>query len=717
MTPARFIRQLPPWVVNGVTVTLGLALVQGAIYRMAGAQAAQIAIASAVCASLADVVTTPDRVSRRVLAAALASTVSATLFLALRPFGALLIPGVTLIIFGVMLLLSWGPKAGSVAFAAALSLVFAISTPVSQVLAWDRFLSGLAGSAAYWAWAVLTARLLQPSWRRLALAATAEGLADLLAAIARQIGEPVGATWQSGILDQESALADRLQNARDLVFGNDAGPHAHRETALLLHLIDLRDLAMASNLEAGASPASDMERHRAELLARVIAQISGALRAVGGQLRTGRTANVDSDAAASLRAAVDELDATAAVEGGGATRGAGSLLRSKLALLRAIQELLASDSEVRLACQRSDLRRYITPDEWRIDAVTANLRFGSPVLRHALRTALTAGVAYALARSLSWLPHPQWVVLTIVAVMQGNLAQTLLRRNARVLGTLAGCVIVMVLTTSPSAAFQSICFLVAAGVAHAFFGVRYSVTAGAAAVMAVLQSHLAAPTGDFGALERFVDTIAGALLGSAATYLLPIWERKALPTVLARAMDALRAYAAEATTLREEVAGLPRFSRQQAYDAIRALAAIRSRSLSEPDDVRVPVPQLTSWLAAAYGAMAHLSNIRLALTLHARECDRQVLATAMAEVGQAMASALGARAIAPQSPPTLGAGNDAALAAIPHLRSRIHAALVDAARLASHAAQIESLIGPPAADGLPPAHAHPGHTGAGDESS
>jgi uncharacterized membrane protein YccC len=235
--------------------------------------------------------------------------------------------------------------------------------------------------------------------------------------------------------------------------------------------------------------------------------------------------------------------------------------------------------------------------------------------------------------------------------------------------------------------------------------------------MAVLQSHLAAPTGDFGALERFVDTIAGALLGSAATYLLPIWERKALPTVLARAMDALRAYAAEATTLREEVAGLPRFSRQQAYDAIRALAAIRSRSLSEPDDVRVPVPQLTSWLAAAYGAMAHLSNIRLALTLHARECDRQVLATAMAEVGQAMASALGARAIAPQSPPTLGAGNDAALAAIPHLRSRIHAALVDAARLASHAAQIESLIGPPAADGLPPAHAHPGHTGAGDESS
>ena len=717
MTPARFIRQLPPWVVNGVTVTLGLALVQGSIGLVAGAQAAQVAIGTAVCASLADVVTTTDRVGRRVLAAALAGTASATLFLALRPFGALLIPGVTLILFGVMLLLSWGPKAGSVAFAAAVSLVFEMSTPVSHGLTWDRFLCGVAGSAGYWLWAVVTARLLQPSWRNLALASAAEGLADLLAAIARQIGQPVAASWQSGILEQESALAERLQNARDLVFADDAGPRAHRETTLLLHLIDLRDLAMASNLEAGVSPASDSERQRAELLARAIEQISAALRAVVGQLRTGRAASVDSHAAASLQAAVDELEATATVDGGGSGGGAGKLLRSKLALLQAIQELLPPESEVSLACQRSDLRRYITPDEWRLDAVTSNLRFDSPVFRHALRTALTAGVAYALARTISWMPHPQWVVLTIVAVMQGNLAQTLLRRNARVLGTLVGCVIVMLLTTSPSVAFQSICFLVAAGVAHAFFGVRYSVTAGAAAVMAVLQSHLAAPTGDFGALERFVDTIAGALLGSAATYLLPIWERKALPTVLARAMDALRAYAAEATTLREDVAGLPRFSRQQAYDAIRALAAIRSRSLSEPDDVRVPVPQLTSWLAAAYGEMAHLSNIRLTLTLRARECDRQALATAMAEVGQAMASALAATAIVPQPPPGLDTVSEATLAATPHLASRVHRALGDAVRLASHAAQIEALIRPPSPDGSPQMNAHPAQTGVGEDSS
>lgn len=700
MTSSVVIRHLPAWLVNGVTVTLGLALVQGSISLVAGAQAAQVAIGTAVCASLADVVTTTDRVRRRVLVAALASTAAATLFLALRPFGILLVPAVALIVFGAMLLLSWGPKAGTVAFAAALSLVFAMSTPASQALAWHPFLWGLAGSAGYWIWAAVTAWLLQPTWRNFALASAADGLAGLLAAIAQQIGHPAQAAWQSGILDEEAALSEQFQSARDLIFASEGGLHAQRESALLLHLIDLRDLAMANDLEAVTSPVSDLDRRRVELLARIIEQMSAALQAIAAHLR-GRDAVVDARAAASLQSLVAELEATANASVGAG--GFSSLLQSKLGLLQSIQELLAADSDTRLACQRSDLRRYITPDEWRLAAVTANLRPGSPVFRHALRTALTAGVAYALARSISWMPHPQWMILTIVAVMQGSLAQTLLRRNARVLGTLVGCgVVVLLMMMNSSALFLSACFLVASGVAHAFFGVRYSVTAGAAAVMAVLQAHLAAQTGEFSAFERFADTLAGALLGWAATYLLPTWERKALPAVLRRAMDALRAYAAEATTLRDDVAGLPRFCRQRAYDAIRALAAIRSRSLSEPEDVRVPVPQLTSWLAAAYSEMAHLSNIRLALTLHARECDRSALAAAMGEAGQAIDTALAVAAAVPQSPPApapaLALDSEAALATIPHLVSRIHRALGDAVRLANHSAQIEALTRLPARD-------------------
>jgi len=678
MAPHFVLRRLPAWVVNGITVTLGLALVQLSIGLVAGAQAAQTAIATAVCASLADVVVTTGRVARRVFFASVASTLAGLLFLAVRPFDALLIPTVALIVFAAMLMLSWGPKAGTASFAAALALVFSMSLPASESLRWDHVAWGIVGSVGYWIWAVVTAELLQPTWRNFALAATAENEARLISAIAAQVRRPAEMIWQSGVLEEESALADRLQTARDLVFPNDKGPNARRETEILLHLIDLRDLAMASKLEAPAQAASEAE---IELTARVLDGIANALRVIAQHLQTGEPLPHNIDSANEMDALLRELGQTANAE------RCTTVLRSQWELLLAIRHLLNPTAEVHLSCKRTDLRRYISPDEWRWSSVAANLRPNAPVFRHALRTAITAGVAYALVRAATWAPHPQWIVLTIAAVMQGSLAQTLLRRNARVLGTLAGCVVVTLLTASSSspnmlAAF----FLIASGIAHAFFPIRYSVTAGAAAVMAVLQAHMAAPDAGFSTLERFADTVAGALLGWAASYVLPSWERRGLPAVLQQATAALRAYAAEATALNDiDAPGAPRFARQRAYDAIRAVSAIRSRSLSEPEDVRVPVPQVTLWLSAAYGLMSQLSNLRLSLALHAREQGGAGFAAAMADASKALDGRLETAA---SRVPT----SEGALSAVPHLAARVDRALEQASRLAEQRAQIETLV-------------------------
>jgi uncharacterized membrane protein YccC len=692
---------VPAWAVNGITVALGLALVQCSISLVAGAQAAQTAIATAVCASLADVVTTTDRVARRVLAAAIASIASATLFLSLRGYDVVQIPTVAMIVVGAMLLLSWGPKAAPVSFAATLSLVFAMSLRESQALTWNFVAWGLVGPAGYWIWAVVTSRALQPTWRNAALASTAEGLAKLFANIARQAGDAANVATQSAILDEASALADRFQVARDLIFADCAGPRARREIAVLLHLIDLRDLAMACNLEAGRSLVTPDAGRQGELLGRILDGMSDVVHAVATHLRTGTTFVVDSGIEPSIRNLLDELEKdNASSEADTARPGISGMLRSKLELLHDIQQLLDRGRNVDLPCESDDLHRYITPDEWRFAAVASNLHPQAPVFRHAVRTCITATAAYTATRILPFMPHPQWIILTIAAVMQGSLAQTLLRRNARVLGTLAGCLVVAALTTSSSTLFLSICFLVAAGVAHAFVGIRYSVTAGGAAVMAVLQAYLVAPANGFSVLERFLDTMAGALLGWAATYLLPTWQRTTLAAVLHRAVDALRAYAADAMTLRGDATGSPRFARQRAYDAIEALSAIRSLSLAEPANVRVPVPQLTSWLSAAYGLMSSLSNLRLSLVLHVRDHDAQALSVAMAAASRDIRTTLDTHSAVAQPPPALSAENELALAAIPHLASRVHRALDDASSVSTLSAQIEARI-------LPPPHSGP----------
>ncbi len=696
--------RLPALLVNGVTVTLGLALVQCSISLAAGAAAAQVAIATAVCASLADVVATTDRVARRVLVAAVCSTVAATLYLLVREFEPVRLPTAALIVFGAMLLLSWGPKAASVAFATILSLVFAMSVPDTTPLTWDRFGWGLAGSAGYWVWAVATSRLLQPVWRTQALVSVAESMARLFAAIGRQAVQEAagqatdrtGAPWQAEVLAEETALADRFQAARDLVFGHDGGPQARRETALLLYLTDLRDLAMASNIEACALPGGRVTPRQAELFGLIVQRMADALQVVVQRLGTGSSAVVDGGLEASVQQLLAELEHTASADRCDAILGVARLLASQLTLMRSIQQSLAEGESITLTCQRADLRRFISPDEWKLAAVAANLQPSAPVFRHAVRVAVTACLAYAVSRLVPWALHPQWILLTVAAVMQGNLAQTLLRRNARVLGTLAGCLVVVVLAASGSLPFLAACFLVASGVAHAFFPVRYSVTAGAAAVMALLQAHLVAPDTGFSTLERFGDTVVGALLGWGATYVLPTWERRHLPGALYQAVEALRAYAAEATRPEEGTGGLPRFARQRAYDAIRALGATRARSLVEPAGVRLPVPQLAMWLSAAYGLMSHLSNIRLALTLHPQESRAPALVGAMATAAQGLEAALTPQPATPPTTAPLPPDVEQALTTVPRLASRVQHALDDAGRLAVQSARIEALLQAPA---------------------
>lgn len=665
-------RRLPAWTINGLTVTLGLAFTQYLIGAWAGPVAAQTAIAYAVCTSLADLVMATERVARRTLVALLCSATSAALFLALRPHGVVLLPGVVLIVFGAMMTLSWGPKASSVSFATILSLVFAMSLPESQALTWRFVFWGLAGSATYWLWAVVTSWLLQPTWRRLALVATVESMALFFDAVARRAVRPGDSGLQFELVRHESLLADRLQGARDLVFGQAQGARSDRETLLLLHLLELRELAMVASFELdGSSPVQ---------VARTLDEMAGALRAIAAQIGRDGVPSQTRACGPSIVGLRDEL-AQLSVSGRPARGDAmHEVLRRQHELIVAIVAALSPGATTGLSCRRDDLRSYIAPDEWQLSSWRSDLCLTSPVFRHAARTALTVGVAYAISRALPFAPHPQWIVLTIAAVMQGNLAQTLARRNARVLGTLAGCVLVGFLTWSSSVIFFPVYFLIAAGVAHAFFGVRYSVTAGAAAVMAVLQAYLVAPAGGFGVLERFADTLVGALLGWGATYLLPNWERERLSAALRQARDALRAYAEEAVK-GQASAVCPRFTRQKAYDAIRVLSEARSRSRVEPMGVQVPMNELGVWLSAAYALMSHLSTVRLTLALEERDARDPALANALVVVSRVLTQALLAGASTGRPLRVVEREDEAMLVTVPGLLPRLERAFDVASRV------------------------------------
>jgi uncharacterized membrane protein YccC len=303
-----------------------------------------------------------------------------------------------------------------------------------------------------------------------------------------------------------------------------------------------------------------------------------------------------------------------------------------------------------LPLTRAQLQLFVAPEGWPLRALRTHWRRDSLVLRHAIRMSLALGTAYYLALALPWGSHPYWLVLSVGVVLRGSLGDTLARRNARVGGTVLGCLIVVAFSRVPSAAFQSSIFLVALGTAHAFVTQRYWLTATAASVMALLQSHLVNPAGGFAIAERVGDTFLGALLAWCFSYVLPSWERKSVPEAIGRVLRELRGYASHSLRASSGDAVDERMARRKAYESLAALGAALQRSRVEPKGVRLPVRQIVTLLDHGERFMAHLSLVRHSLARLADAAELPRIEAALAEASKSLDACLDLQSTAPAPP-------------------------------------------------------------------
>ena len=662
---------MPTHVLNGLAVALGIGCIQLLFGVFAGPHVAQLAVSGAVYASLADLPDTPGRSWRRVLSAAAGGTLSAWLISLLMPMPQLVGIGIAVITFTAMMTLVWGPRAGPVSFAPLLAIVFTMGQPRAhdtlQMVAWNA-----AGALAYLLWSQIAVSALQRRYRSLVLANAIGATVQLLQSRANLL-EAVGdradtsGRLQDWILN-EAALAERLQAARDLLFAASDTPRARRETALLLHTIELRDILLASQLDIGLLGADEQGRQLRHCLAERLRQMGDELDAMQAALRGAPIAAVTPREACTVSSLFGTVDLAA-----DDTRGRllPALVNRVLHLQRDLDQMqaLLRGGEPQLQLSREELRQFVGPEGWPLVALRAHATLQSPVLRHALRAALALATAYYVALVLPWASHTQWLVLSVAVVLRGNLGQTLARRNARVLGTIAGCVLVMLLAQVPSTAFMGLVFLVAVGLAHSFAVERYLVTAVAATVMALLQAHLAQPGSGFPIAERMADTVLGALLAWGFSYVLPSWERRNLPLTIARGLQALQDYARHSLqSLDAAGAVAQRLARRQAYDALAALAATLQRSAAEPASVRPPVQELALLLDHGQRLMAHLSVLRLMLARSSEELDRPEATAALQAASEALNAALAASpppAAEASATPGIGIGIEIGLEHLP----------------------------------------------------
>ena len=416
-----------------------------------------------------------------------------------------------------------------------------------------------------------------------------------------------------------------------------------RDTAILLRAVELRDVLLASQLDLdllGNDAASQWILRR---IAIALRQIGDSVDAAAEKVRDRRSNTMPTIAHELKQFDFGNLFANAPIDKVDVRLRLLPVLAARLRNLAddvvRIHGLLNSE-EAQLPLTRAQLQRFVAPEGWPLVVLKAQFSRRSPVMRHALRFSMALGSAYFIAFFLPWHSHPHWLVLSVAVVLRGNLEQTLARRNARVLGTMFGCVVVLVLAKTTSPTSIGLFFLVAVGMAHSFATRRYWLTATAATVMALLQSHMVDPAAGFAITERVADTLIGAALAWAFSYVLPSWERRTLPEAIARVMKTLSSYATHALVLQPGDAIDQRLARRRAYEALSILATALQRSPSEPESVRVPIKEVATLLDHGQRFMAHLSIVRMTLSRRSADLTGAEATQAIADTRDALTKLL-----------------------------------------------------------------------------
>ncbi len=663
---------LSHYVTNGLSAALGLLVISGSIHFMLGAFAAAAASVGVVVCIPPDQ-PAPKRGKFWQLLPAL--LIGLPLFWAVQVLhvspillGLLLVPAS----FFAFLAGAWGKRGLPITISAMFAMVFSLAVPDHTSTATNLatcFYFTL-GAVAYLFWATLANAALNPRYRVQMLADTLLALSRLMRTQAQQFvtvmedDKPVRTPLVGTLLQQQAVLADQLQAARDILLESPRTVRRQRLAHMLMLVLDIRDHLLVCELDMDTLLSHRGHEPVLNSLSDVLNTLADENEALADALMLGRTPPTFESCRPQLECLQWGNDIATGAEGtmppperlaqGMASR-IGLMNDDTLRLMALARGELAPD----VSLVRTNWQLFVSPTAWSWQPLLSMWRWDAPPLRHALRAALAIGTAYAIGLVLPWGTHDYWILLTIVVVLRGSLAQTLERRNSRATGTLIGCVLAgLLLYVHTPPLILLLVVTLAQAIAHAFAVKKYLVTAIAATVLGLLQVHMlnAGSSLVFDAVERMADTLIGVAIAWGFSYVLPSWERHQVAALVTRTLSAQARHARVALGLwqLQAVDNEPelqwRLARREAYDSLSALVQATQRSLSEPRAMRPPLEPLGQLLAYSYQLQAQLTTVKTMLLMQRGRLKDQEMDVHLKQTAQAIEASLIGRAIVQQTP-------------------------------------------------------------------
>jgi len=597
-------------------VAMAVVVVGGGI--LFGREAMALGATGALYASIVDQ-PGPLDLKARIFALDIAAAAIVTLLASLTggtPW--LLGPLIAVMGFATGMLVAYGKRAVGLGVAAVLALLFGMAThkaPFATQLVHTAIFAG--GGIGYALIAMLLNWILDGRIRQLYLGEALLAFSRYIAAKAALYD--LNAKQKdslAALVNAHADLVDRLQAARDMIFSGRRTERRARWIASLIALLDAFDTVLSSDADIETLRTSS-HHHLMRRLHALTVNIAEDVHALGLDfVNPARGADL-SDRSEQLKAIEQEIARIAKpLEGAPepadvfAFRATWHKLTQTSGRLTRLADVLEGRRAPVPVSDDLDLQRFMKIESASPQILKAQLNYSSPVFRYALRLSLAMVTGYLLTLIFPQYIHGGWVLLTTALIMRANYSTTRRRRDDRVVGNLAGCIITMLLVRFLPGDALSACVVIAIGVSHAFGAVNYRVTAFAACISALLQLHAIAPLSQPLLFERIFDTLLGAGLAWGFSYVFPAWEWRNVPRYIKGLMIADRDYAVQALT-REPSDQAIRLARKRAHDMAAVLCTTVQRLIDEPNLDKRAFVALNELLAANYLLASDLASMRV----------------------------------------------------------------------------------------------------------
>ncbi|WP_374545248.1 FUSC family membrane protein [Rhodoblastus sp.] len=659
-------------VLNGLVVALGVLLV-GLIGTAAfGFLPGMAAASGALCVSIADT-STPFAAKLRILPLAWLCASAAALATALAG-GTPLVEGAVVVLTGFVagLLIALGRWAIPLSVLTLLAMVFTLGAPAADAAERLHYaLMSALGGALYTPIALALTRVTDTSGRRITLAEVLREFAAYLRRVAgfyRKDADEGEVCLK--VVEHQASFADHLQTARSLIVSAADRAEAMRLIAALAAVLEAFD-GIVSTL-ADHAPLRLAQSGGCETLAAQMEQflmrLADDLDALALDLIVGADRLSFPDREPALDAFSQQIAKLEADYGADPqVLRAARLTRARVGLavshLARLPDLVNSQQLAEQALAGVDISAFAPPLRVSMRAIADQLRWSSPIFRHALRLALALGFGYLLIELVPGLKHGNWILLTIAVIMRAGYSATRQRRDQRLVGSVLGCGLAGALLWIGSPSLLLAVQLLSVAVAHAYVKVDYRLTSIAASVMALLGLHLIDPVQAAPVGARLVDTLIGAGVAFLFNFLLPQWESQSAPRVALGFLRALHRYADRA--LRWDAPEQDyRLARKNLMEAFSALGESAGRMRADPEAKRDLWPEYSKLIAAAYVAAAQIVTVRLLLRNRRSDLDPLASQALLEQTRRAAMAELDFSTPCPERPPSDGAHEDNALAAL-----------------------------------------------------